>query len=410
MQKGVMFSLLDGILRATDEIDSNFVSLDDVLDDGAIIPAEMRRTAAYWLFSIYRYRVDIEKYIRNFSSKGKIKKPLFNLAVASVAHCAFQNRIAKESSVNAIVEYAKNKFGISESRFINALLRKVCRENAVFHAHLPSDLQKRWRSEFGNDFIMQAEKCLSQESEQHFRLRKGFEIDGFQAEKIAPDLLSEFDFYKTCEIDKCLESECFCDGGIYVQDAATGVAVEVLKKYVSRDKGRFIDVCGAPGGKAIMFHDLFPAWHISIGDRSAKRHERTKENLVRLKIDADLITCDASSDKFKEKYDVLFADVPCSNSGVFRKRPDVLYRLNEKTLNEIVQIQCSILDNVCDAVADGGLLLYSTCSIESVEDTFQIKKFCQRHNEFELLEERLTLPTLEHDGAYCACLRRKNDC
>ena len=153
-----------------------------------------------------------------------------------------------------------------------------------------------------------------------------------------------------------------------------------------------------------------PQWKVTVGDRSAKRQQRTAENLERCKVNAEILCFDAAKDKLDMQYDVVFADVPCSNSGVFRKRPDVLYRLNEKTLNEIVQIQCSILDNVCDAVADGGLLLYSTCSIESVEDTFQIKKFCQRHNEFELLEERLTLPTLEHDGAYCACLRRKNDC
>ena len=410
MHKGMMFPLLDGILHAMNEIDGKFISLDDVLDDSAIIPAEMRRTAAHWLFSIYRYRVDIEKYIRNFSAKGKIKKPLFNLSVAAAAHCVFQNRVARESSINAAVEYAKVKYGLSESRFLNALLRRICREQVVFHACLPQDLRGRWSKEFGKEFVEQAEKCLSQESEQHFRLRKGFAIDGFNAEKIASDLLERFDFYKTADIDKSLVSECFRNGGIYIQDAATGTAVELLAKYVDREKGRFIDVCGAPGGKAIMFHDLFPQWDIAIGDRSAKRQERTKENLARLKIDAELLVCDAAEDKLEDKYDVLFADVPCSNSGVFRKRPDVLYRLNHKALLEIAKIQRALLENAADAVAGGGLLLYSTCSIEGVEPTLQIKDFCSCHSEFELLEERLTLPSIEHDGAYSACLRRKNDC
>ena len=107
-----------------------------------------------------------------------------------------------------------------------------------------------------------------------------------------------------------------------------------------------------------------------------------------------------------KQYDAVFADVPCSNSGVFRKRPDVLYRFDEKSLHEVVEIQKKILDNIASAVADNGFLLYSTCSIEPAEDGGQIRNFCLRHIEFELLEERLTLPDVMHDGSYCAVLRR----
>ncbi len=411
MQKqGVMFPLLDGVLRAVNEIDGEHCSLDDILDNSEIIPVQMRRTASHWLFSIYRYRTDIENFIRDFANKGKIKKNLFNLAVAAVAHSAFQNSIAKELSVNAIVEYAKVKLGVSESRFINALLRKVCREKIEFSSHLPQDLQKRWRKTFGADFIARAEQCLTSEAMQSFRLRPGFEMDIADAQKISGNDLKYLSFYKIEKIEEVINSELFKHGGIYIQDSATGFAVELLKKYIDKENGSFIDVCGAPGGKAIMFHDLFPAWQISIGDRSTKRHERTKENLRRCGIKADLTVCDASSESLKQKYDVIFADVPCSNSGVFRKRPDALYRLNNGKLHEIAELQQKILENICSFVSLGGLLLYSTCSIEHTEDSLQIKNFCQRHSEFELLEERLILPDIDHDGAYCACLRRKNDC
>lgn len=411
MQKhGVMFPLLDGVLRAVNEIDGKHYSLDDILDNSEIIPTQMRRTASHWLFSIYRYRVDIEKFIRNFAKKGKIKKNLFNLAVVSVAHSAFQNSIARELSVNAIVEYAKVKLGISESRFINALLRSFCREKIEFRSHLPQDLQQRWSKIFGADFIAQAEQCMAAEALQSFRLRPGFEMNIDNAQKISGNDFKYLSFYKIEKIEEIIESGLFKQGGIYIQDSATGFAVELLKKYVDKENGRFIDVCGAPGGKAIMFHDLFPAWKISIGDRSAKRHERTKENLKRCGIEADLTVCDASIESLKQKYDVIFADVPCSNSGVFRKRPDALYRLNDDNLREIAGLQQKILENICSFVTDGGLLLYSTCSIENAEDSLQIKNFCQRHDEFELLEERLILPDIDHDGAYCACLRRKNDC
>jgi hypothetical protein len=195
-----MFLLLDGVLRAVDEIDSGRRSLDDVLDDPEFIPPEVRRIASYWLFSFYRYRSGLEQYIREFSSKGKIKRPLFMLAAVGIAHAAFQDRVARESSVNAVVEYAKVKLGVSESRFINALLRKVCRENPVFEVHLPVECAKRWRKIFGHDFIEQAEKCLAAEPEQSFRLRNGFELEGITAEKISDPALADFCFYRTEKI------------------------------------------------------------------------------------------------------------------------------------------------------------------------------------------------------------------
>lgn len=404
-KKGVMFPLLDGILQSIAEIDGKHSSLDDVLDNPHLIIPEMRRTASHWLFSFFRYRVEVEKYIRSFAGKGKVKKNLFRFAAAGVVHCAFQNHIAKEKSVNAFVEYAKVRYGASESRFINALLRKVCRENPEFEPQLPSWCGKHWENVFGTEFVKNASKCLGSEPVEVFRLRNGFEIDGFEYEKL-PCELSKFNFFQTSQIDKCLESECFKKGGIYIQDAATGFSVELLDKYLTADKGRFLDVCGAPGGKSIMFHDLRPEWELTIGDLSVKRHRRTAENLQRCNIKAELKCFDASNFEFKEQYDAVFADVPCSNSGVFRKRPDALYRLDDASVHEAAEIQKKILDNIADAVAKNGFLLYSTCSIEPIEDGLQVRDFCAGHKNFELVEERLTLPQIEHDGSYCALLRR----
>lgn len=404
-KKGVMFPLLDGILRSVAEIDEKHSSLDDILDDPQIIMPEMRRTASHWLFSFFRYRIGVEEYIRKFANNGRIKKNLFRLSAVSVVHCTFQNSVVREKIVNVFVEYAKIKYGASEGRFLNALLRKVCRENPVFAARLPEWCRKRWRKTFGDDFVETAEKCLGSESIDVFRLRNGFEADDFEYEKLQC-ALEKLDFYQTSELDKCISSECFKNGGIYIQDAATGFSVELLDKYLQMEKGAFIDVCGAPGGKSIMFHDLRPDWELTVADMSKKRQLRTAENLQRCRINAVLECFDASTFEFKKQYDAVFADVPCSNSGVFRKRPDALYRLSDESLREVVEIQKKILENIAKAVSVNGLLLYSTCSIEADEDGVQVREFCGRHPEFELLEERLTMPVLEHDGSYCAVLRR----
>ena len=406
-KKGVMFPLLDGILRAMDEIDNCRASLDDILDNKHLIIPEMRRTAAHWLFSIYRYRLDIEHYIRVFARKGTIKNALFQLSLASLAHCAFQNSIAREKSVNAFVEYAKVNIGLSEGRFLNALLRKFCREEVVFSPRLTKWCRKKWLENYGDDFINQAMEILKTEAEPVFRMREKFSAAGLDAELFETEILTRFKFYRTKSLDKCINSECFKKGGIYIQDTATGVPVEMAAKYINFTNGKFIDVCGAPGGKAIMFHDLFPEWEITIADVSKKRQNRTLDNLKRCRIRSKLRCCNAASCEFTEKYDVVLADVPCSNSGVFRKRPDVLFRLNDAEVAEMVKIQRSILENIFPAVGAGGLLVYSTCSIEPEEDSEQIAAFLAAHPGFVLLEEKLTLPNTEHDGSYCACMRRK---
>ncbi|MEG2327668.1 MAG: RNA methyltransferase, partial [Akkermansia sp.] len=100
-------------------------------------------------------------------------------------------------------------------------------------------------------------------------------------------------------------------------------------------------------------------------------------------------------------------DVPCSNTGVIQRRVDVRWRLSPHEIERITELQLSILENAAQAVKQGGRLVYSTCSIETEEDSGLIARFLARHPDFKLDREHLALPCREKaDGAYAALLIR----
>jgi 16S rRNA (cytosine967-C5)-methyltransferase len=99
-------------------------------------------------------------------------------------------------------------------------------------------------------------------------------------------------------------------------------------------------------------------------------------------------------------------DVPCSNTGVIRRRPDVRWAFSEASLRELSALQAQILHAGVVLLKPGGRVVYSTCSIEKEENHDQIRAFLDSHSDFVLLAERQLLPTASHDGAYAALLRR----
>ena len=99
--------------------------------------------------------------------------------------------------------------------------------------------------------------------------------------------------------------------------------------------------------------------------------------------------------------------MPCSNTGVIRRRPDAIWNFSEKKIRELVSIQKRILANSAKLVKPGGVLIYSTCSIEEEENSKQVEHFLSKNPTFKLEQERQLYPTLIHDGGYAALLRKE---
>ena len=194
------------------------------------------------------------------------------------------------------------------------------------------------------------------------------------------------------------------DGYLYVQDPATSMGLGLLE---SRPSGAILDLCAAPGGKTIMLSELAaPGAKITAADRSRKRVTTLNINLRRAGVKAKTVAADARELPFPpQSFDFILADVPCSNTGVIRRRPDVPWRFSKNRLSELAVLQHAILKSAVSLLKPGGTLLYSTCSLEFEENLGRVQLILSEYPELSLVREQTLFPANTHDGAFSAVLR-----
>ena len=105
--------------------------------------------------------------------------------------------------------------------------------------------------------------------------------------------------------------------------------------------------------------------------------------------------------------DKVLADVPCSGLGVMRRKPEIKYK-GKQELDELIERQQQILNAAADYVADGGILVYSTCTVNPWENEKQIEKFLRGNREFKALEEKQLLPGGGTDGFFICKMRKEH--
>jgi len=195
-------------------------------------------------------------------------------------------------------------------------------------------------------------------------------------------------------------------------------AAALVTRYAHVPSGwRVADLCAAPGGKAVVLAE--DAAYVVAADRSLDRLGRLRETVERLGIRLGLVVADAAAPPLRMVRGVVL-DVPCSGTGTLRRHPDLKWRLEPGDLASLVTLQRTILDGAAPLVPAGGLLVYSTCTLEPEENEEQVEAFLNQHPDFrleateavapELLDETGALRVLPHltgfDGAYAARLRR----
>ena len=186
------------------------------------------------------------------------------------------------------------------------------------------------------------------------------------------------------------------DGLCVVQDHAQG---EVLAAARVRPGERVLDLCAAPGGKSLAFADA--GCRVVAADVNPHRLPRLKANLTGA---ASLILADGLRPALADRaFDLVLVDAPCSNSGVLGRRPEARWRYTRETLAGLEELQRALLSSSAALVAEGGRLIYSTCSLSPCEN----QQLAQSLPGWRLLSERLTWPDAWQGGGYVAVLVRK---
>lgn len=332
------------------------------------------------------------------------------LLLVGAAQILYMPDVPDFAAVSETVTAAKKSgSGRRFDRVVNGVLRNLIRRRAELEAQVasaplavresfPDALVKRWCARYGAEkaeamaklFNTPAETWLSYSDGRMERLPRGRRVE---------------------------DAEGYADGAFLVQDPATLGAVELLDV---RPGQTVLDFCAAPGGKTAQI-----AWRLrpagASGGAAASgrlvaqevnplRLERLRENVKRLRMDwvettQSLAQCAGAPAAF----DRVLLDVPCSNTGVLRRRPDARWRWSVVRLRQLTQLQGEILEKASALVAPGGRLVYSTCSLEPEENSERIGAFLAAHPEFERAETRESLPfETGNDGAFaCALVRTR---
>ncbi len=169
----------------------------------------------------------------------------------------------------------------------------------------------------------------------------------------------------------------YSEGAWWVQDAAATIPAQLLGNLRGL---RVADLCAAPGGKTAQLANA--GAHVIAVDRSAQRLKRLKQNLERLKLGAEIVCADAATWS-TAPLDAILLDAPCSATGTIRKHPDIPWQKQPEDLARLTELQARLLDNAANLLKPGGLLVYSTCSLEPEEGEQQIAALLARRGDLE---------------------------
>ena len=282
------------------------------------------------------------------------------------------------------------------------------------------------------DFIENINKYFNNREEDFFNslnnIRKSFFLNTNKANK--EKILSLIDFnieeskmhnnvyyYEDISIGKTIINDL---GLIYPQDSASALS----SLFIDKNAKLVLDMCSAPGGKAINILNVLDNDALLIAnDNSYKRVLELSKNLERLGLDNVIITNKDGNDLNKylnNACDLVILDAPCSGEGMIDKYPEILNNYSNSLINNLANRQKELLDNAYDCLKGNGQLLYSTCTYSFLEDEKQIESFLQRHKDMELikLEYKDNYSTLDGTIKLCPlnntegqfiCLMRKKD-
>lgn len=206
----------------------------------------------------------------------------------------------------------------------------------------------------------------------------------------------------------------YAEGRFVIQDPATLLSVKLLDP---RPGETVFDCCAAPGGKTLQIASIVgAAGRVVAADNSEQRIERLRENIARAGmggiVDARLLDASAPppDDLFGGRPpDAVLADVPCSNSGVLRRRPEARRRWSEGETARLAALQLQILRNV--SRLSPGRIVYSTCSIDPEEDEEVAARFLSSEEGSRYIQAKSVklLPDSASDGAFATLLVRRPD-
>lgn len=355
----------------------------------------------YGTIQNYRYcRACWSKFVKN-----KVNDKMDVLLTMSTYQLLFLDKVPSYAIVNDAVNIAK-KINVKYAGLTNAVLHKVKHietKDVALKYSLPDWLYKMWVSQYGQEQALIMAKASVNILPLYVRRNvlktevEDFSSSEFICVKDPLYIYTQNDYFHHPYYQK---------GYMSAQDEGSFA----IAKFVDpKENERILDCCAAPGTKTMaMAEMMYNKGHIDSFDLHAHRKDLIESDAKRLGIDTvHAGVQDATKFKSSVLYDRILCDVPCSGYGVLSRKPDIKLRMLPEDMDTLIPLQYAILNNVCQYVKEGGIIVYSTCTMNKKENEKQIQRFLKEHDMFSLVDEVNIFSDSKQDGFYMAKLVRK---
>ena len=438
---------LDILLRIEKQKSFSHLLISDAIQKAKISEVDEKLLTEI-VYGTMERKLTLDFYLQPFvKSPKKVHDWVWMLLRLSVFQIVYLDKVPEYAIINEAVEIAKKRGHQGIASFINGVLRNVVRKGvpdvktighrvkrlAIETSH-PEWLVDRWVTQFGYDVTAQMCRTNLEKKPVSIRVNRtrmnrdellekiGNEQMTSCISKVSNDgiIIHDGNILKTDFIDK---------GYATIQDQSSMLAV--LSLQVERGM-KVLDPCSAPGGKATYIGELMDnTGEIYAYDLHQNKTRLIKRNAKRLGL-TNIKVGQHDARKLRsiheeKSFDRILIDAPCSGLGVIRTKPDIKYHKQLKDIENLHGVQYTILEHVAPLLKDDGKLVYSTCTVEKLENDEVIKKFLRNNDSFEIDESFLTemkelakygahvspygvqlFPqTMNSDGFYISRLKRK---
>lgn len=370
----------------------------------------------------------------------KMKPVIRTVLRMSVYQILWMDRVPDRAVCNEAVNLACSRRFQGLKGFVNGVLRTVARRKEEFtfdswqlRYSMPDILIELWKGQYPSTVVEEMLQAFLGDTPTTVRcnldrapaarIRESLVAQGVTVEEsplLAGALvLSHYDYLEGLEA--------FQNGWIQVQDAASGLVGEAADP---RPGDVVLDVCGAPGGKSLHLADkLKGTGRVVVRDLTEQKVRLVEENLRRTgydNIEAQVWDARIADPAWEQKADIVLADLPCSGLGVIGRKPDIKYQVTPEKLESLAMLQREILTAVAGCVKPGGKLIYSTCTVNRMENEDQRSWFLENFpfegmSLEETLGKTLDADTLKDgyvqllpgrdpcDGFFIAAFKRKHE-
>ncbi len=398
------------------------------------------------VYGTIQRRDTLDYFLANFIKKAKKLELWVKILLRiSLYQLVYLDRVPDRAVLFEAVEIAKKRGHKGIASLVNGVLRSIQREGlpdlneisnenerlAIRTSH-PLWLIDKWVKQFGfseTEKMCEANLIPPSQTARVNQMKVGVNdlIEQLNANDIPVRRgdLSE-DAIKGLKGNLAL-TEAFTEGNLTIQDESSMLVARALNP---KPGEMILDACAAPGGKSTHIAERMQGsgvvHSLDLHEHKVKLIKQQADRLSLNNIQAEALDSRKASERFEpESFDRILVDAPCSGFGVLRRKPDIKYTKTNDDIERLAELQLEILQEVAPLLKKGGVLVYSTCTIDKEENSDVVEAFLANHHEFSRVESlNAYLPEkirpyinkgevqiLPHyfgtDGFYIASLRKK---